>query len=281
MKFNIRNNFFNNKLLLYIVLFLSITNIFSYLIQQKYQAILFFLIITYFTSLFSSDYKIMLLSAIISTNLLLSFTNVLDINYNILKNKEGFESKDSNSCSADTETSCNDLKGCEWSNNKCASSVLSTSTIENSNSNILSKNNNSNKESNTSNNETNANNNQTKENNDEEIKKQMMESVMGNTSINSISDKTNELLLQQNNLVSQLGDMGPVLKEALGALSSLGNGNYLEMFNSLSGKVDDLYKKYPSSFPSDYKEKSDEMKVSLKNMSGLTNDLNNLNNKIK
>ena len=60
----------SNKIVLYVVAFLSLTSVFGYLIQQKYAAILFFILVAFLTKYFSKNMIIILGIALIATNLL-------------------------------------------------------------------------------------------------------------------------------------------------------------------------------------------------------------------
>ena len=59
-----------NKYVLYVVLFLSITNILGYLASQDFNALTFFVIVAFLTSYFSKNMIIVLLVAMVSTNFL-------------------------------------------------------------------------------------------------------------------------------------------------------------------------------------------------------------------
>ena len=59
-----------NKYVLYLVLFLSITNILGYLASQDFNALTFFIIVAFLTTYFSKNMIIVLLVAMISTNFL-------------------------------------------------------------------------------------------------------------------------------------------------------------------------------------------------------------------
>ena len=59
-----------NKYVLYVVLFLSITNILGYLASQDFNALTFFVIVAFLTTYFSKNMIIVLLVAMVSTNFL-------------------------------------------------------------------------------------------------------------------------------------------------------------------------------------------------------------------
>ena len=59
-----------NKYVLYVVLFLSITNILGYLASQDFNALTFFVVVAFLTTYFSKNMIIVLLVAMISTNFL-------------------------------------------------------------------------------------------------------------------------------------------------------------------------------------------------------------------
>lgn len=264
MKINF-NQFFNNNIVLYILSFITLTNILAYFIQQKYVSIFFFMLVGFLTSYFSKNMTIILLISIISTNFLAAFSNIFKIKIVAGNKKEGFEN---DKCNQDNENKCNDISGCNWSNNKCQLKSLATdSNIESDNNTQKSEI--SNKFENMKKSEDGSN---ILENilNTGDVKK-----IIDQSNVSELAKKTNLIMNEQNNLITQMKDVTPVLKEAISAMSSLGNGNYMELFDSLSGKVENLYEKYPSSFPKNYKEQYTDLKDKLKKVEGLKNDLKN------
>ena len=75
----------SNKYVLYVVAFLAITNVIGYLAVQDFTSLLFFVLIGYLTSYFSKNMTVVLLSALVLTNLLMSTRRV--------KIQEGMENK--------------------------------------------------------------------------------------------------------------------------------------------------------------------------------------------
>ena len=69
MKLNI-NSFLKDKNVLYVVLFLAITNIFGYLMLRNFDAIVFFFVVGFLSTYFSKNMIIVMIIAMISTNLL-------------------------------------------------------------------------------------------------------------------------------------------------------------------------------------------------------------------
>jgi hypothetical protein len=69
MKMNVKS-LLKDKNVLYVVLFLSVTNLFGYLLLQDFDAIMFFLILGFLTSYFSKNMIIVMLVAMIGTNFL-------------------------------------------------------------------------------------------------------------------------------------------------------------------------------------------------------------------
>jgi len=69
MKLNL-NSFLKDKNVLYVVLFLAITNIFGYLMLRNFDAIVFFFVVGFLSTYFSKNMIIVMIIAMISTNLL-------------------------------------------------------------------------------------------------------------------------------------------------------------------------------------------------------------------
>ena len=76
----------SNKYVLYVVAFLAITNVIGYLAVQDFTSLLFFVLIGYLTSYFSKNMTVVLLSALVLTNLLMSTRRV--------QIQEGFDGKE-------------------------------------------------------------------------------------------------------------------------------------------------------------------------------------------
>lgn len=86
MKINV-NSLLRDKNVLYVTLFITIINMFAYLMFRQFDAVLFFVIIGLITSHFSKNMIIILLTAILSTNLAISIKLIGKV-------KEGMENKD-------------------------------------------------------------------------------------------------------------------------------------------------------------------------------------------
>ena len=69
MKLNLKS-FLKDKNVLYVVLFLAITNIFGYLMLRNFDAIVFFFVVGFLSTYFSKNMIIVMIIAMISTNLL-------------------------------------------------------------------------------------------------------------------------------------------------------------------------------------------------------------------
>ena len=63
------NNLLNDTNVLYIVSFIAFINILGYLIKQNFEVVLFFLLVGFLTTYFSTNMNVILLSAMIATNL--------------------------------------------------------------------------------------------------------------------------------------------------------------------------------------------------------------------
>ena len=84
MKFNI-NSLLKNKSVLYIVLFIAVMNLFGYLMLRNIDAVFFFMSLGLITSYFSKNMIVVMLVAMVGTNLLMSFRR---------PTKEGFDDDD-------------------------------------------------------------------------------------------------------------------------------------------------------------------------------------------
>ena len=66
------DNLFNNIYFLYFVAFLAVFNVFAYIIMNNFNAIILFILVGYITYLFSKNMAIVLLVALLLTNLFMS-----------------------------------------------------------------------------------------------------------------------------------------------------------------------------------------------------------------
>lgn len=86
MKFDLQS-MLKDKNVLYVTLFIAITNMFAYLMFRQFDAIIFFLIISVIASHFSKNMIVIMLAAILGTNLAVSVKFIGKV-------KEGMENKE-------------------------------------------------------------------------------------------------------------------------------------------------------------------------------------------
>jgi hypothetical protein len=86
MKINF-NSLLKDKNVLYVTLFIAVMNMFAYLMFRQFDAILFFIVIGLITSHFSKNMIIIMLTAILSTNIAISVKVIGKV-------KEGMENMD-------------------------------------------------------------------------------------------------------------------------------------------------------------------------------------------
>ena len=103
MKFNIQS-LLKDKNVLYVVLFVAITNLFAYLMLRQFEAIVFFLIVGFLSSYFSKNMIIIMLVAILSTNFLIG-TKLIG-----KKVKEGLEGMKKDTVKKDSAKKSTDIK---------------------------------------------------------------------------------------------------------------------------------------------------------------------------
>ena len=84
------NKLLSNKYVLYVVAFFSLTNVIAYLVAQDYNSLLFFAIIGYLVSYFSKNMTVILLCAVIITNLLMTAKSIQN-QTSVRMRREGME----------------------------------------------------------------------------------------------------------------------------------------------------------------------------------------------
>lgn len=82
------NQLLKDKNVLYIVLFLAVTNLFGYIVTGNLEAVVFFLIIGFLTSYFSKNMIVVMLVAMLTTNFLVAGRRVGGAVKEAMTNKE-------------------------------------------------------------------------------------------------------------------------------------------------------------------------------------------------
>jgi len=132
------DNLFNNIYFLYFIAFLAVFNIFTYIIINNFNAIIMFILIGYITYLFSKNMAIVLLVALLLTNLFTSSNKKSS-------GKEGFEDA-ANPLSksnvklpgiSGNDASGNDASGNDASGNDASKTPEPTTTPTTTNSNKI------------------------------------------------------------------------------------------------------------------------------------------------
>ena len=78
MKISVKS-LLKDKNVLYVVLFLAVSNLFGYLLMREIDAVVFFLVVGFLTTYFSKNMIIVMLVAMISTNLLLGSKHLRNV----------------------------------------------------------------------------------------------------------------------------------------------------------------------------------------------------------
>jgi hypothetical protein len=87
------NYLLKSRNVLYVVLFFSVANLFSYLMMKQLDAVAFFIIIGFLTTYFSKNMIIVMLTAMVSTFILVQFKLLGSVQEG-MKDKEGMEKKE-------------------------------------------------------------------------------------------------------------------------------------------------------------------------------------------
>lgn len=203
----------SNKYVLYVVLFLSITNILGYLSIGDFHSLVFFIAIGFLTSYFSKNMVIVLGTAMVATNFLYASKKLKEglMGWNLKELptgpfrtfREGFEGEGEND--DDDEDDDDDSK-------ESLSNRAYTAATESEEDSV-----------------------------DESPGKRVdyaatmeqaynnLSSVLGKGGIESLSKETKGLLDQQKQLAGQLESMAPLLKDAKGLLNNMNLPNMKEL----------------------------------------------------
>jgi DNA repair ATPase RecN len=101
-----------------------------------------------------------------------------------------------------------------------------------------------------------------------------LQSNITSKNLENIQQKTTALLNEQNKMMQQISDLGPILNESLAAIGNVTTGNIGGTISTLTKNLDSLWEKYPEAFPKDYTERKDNMNQKIK-------DIQEINSKIK
>lgn len=251
-------NLFTNKYVLYFIAFLSIVNILGYFINRNYGSITFFVLVAFLTFCFNKNMIIVLGIALFATNLLGGLAEIFmmqNVNQNLENNnkKEGFVSdpKQSDKPKTNIEGTVVNNPG----NNSMQNSMFAEFMNKNSQNEMSNK---------------------FDKMSEVESKKDFLQTQMTADNIKEIEQKTNELLKEQDMMMKQIADFGPILNNSLQAIGNVTSGNIGSVINELTNNLDSLYSKYPDAFPSDYKETAEKMKSTMANVKNETAKMDNL-----
>lgn len=92
------NKFFENKIVLYVSLFLAVTTLLGFLLMKRWNSVILFLLISFIVSFLTNNMSIILLSGVFLTNLAMMKQSV----------REGMEDSTSTTTSTPTDTSATD-----------------------------------------------------------------------------------------------------------------------------------------------------------------------------
>ena len=247
-------NLFTNKYVLYFIAFLSIVNILGYFINRNYGAITFFVLVAFLTFSFNKNMILVLGISLFATNLLGGLAEIFMMqNINIDNKKEGFINKPNQ-----VDNTKINIEGTVVNNpgdNSFQNSMFAEfidKKVDNQISNKFEK------------------------SKDIDSKKDFLQTQMTADNIKEIEQKTNELLKEQDLMMKQIADFGPLLNNSLQAIGNVTSGNIGSVINELTNNLDSLYVKYPDAFPSDYKETSEKMKATMSKVKDETGKIDNL-----
>jgi len=130
MKFNIKS-LLKDKNVLYVVLFLAVTNLFGYLMAGNFDAIMLFLVAGFASTYFSKNMIIIMLIAMLTTNFLIGGKF---LGYKIKEGLEGMKEGDEGKEGKESKESKNDMKknkeGKKMTDNNNNKNKNSTATIQ-------------------------------------------------------------------------------------------------------------------------------------------------------
>lgn len=203
MKFDLKS-LLKDKNVLYIVAFLAATNALTYLMSGNFDAIVFFGVVGYLTTYFSKNMIVVLLVAMLTTNLLLG-TRMIKKRVEGMSGKRKKETKDEEDepsqpflgTTPQGKPTSEQMTDKKKSNGKTGSQVDYAATLENAYDNL--------------------------------------DNLIGNDGIKKMSQQTERLAMKQKELMQNIENMGPMLEKAGNMLKDLpleGLGNLQSTVNN-------------------------------------------------
>jgi hypothetical protein len=236
---------FTNKYFLYFMVFIAGSNVLGYLVTNKFNAIVFFILVGFLTSTFSKNMSVILLVSVIATNFLMSNRYY----------REGLENKNAPSIEKVSETDpdiANAIPAVKTSsNNEEVKSKLSNPKMSEPSEDTVDINNtdlNKNKEKGPEGyGEKISSNKKTKV--DEhfgprldyaatiEQSYQNLDNLLGTDSIKQLTTDTQQLMKQQQNLFNTMNQMVPVLEGAQNMLKGFDMNGLANSLKGISGTL--------------------------------------------
>ena len=200
-----------NKYVLYVVLFLSITNILGYLASQDFNALTFFVVVAFLTTYFSKNMIIVLLVAMISTNFL-SMSNRIPHTIEGMREKMGHKEKvsaaeeDNEELAREAERVPKKQTGSMSKESLKSRNKLQPASLEENKVNYQDT---------------------------LEAAYDNLDKILDSGAIQKMSNDTDNLMNRQNKLAGQIEKFAPLLHKAEGMLKSLP----MEKMNSIISKI--------------------------------------------
>ena len=204
-----------NKYVLYVVLFLSITNILGYLASQDFNALTFFVIVAFLTTYFSKNMIIVLLVAMVSTNFL-SMSKSIPKTIEAMTNKdkkheEGVE--DEEGVKHKKETMGHKESGTKGSNGVSKESLKARNKLQPAS----------------------LEENKVNYQDTLEAAYDNLDKILDSGAIQQMTKDTDKLMDRQNKLAGQIEKMAPMISQGEGMLNKLPMDKMNNMISKLGG----------------------------------------------
>ncbi|MAU36543.1 MAG: hypothetical protein CMD14_04120 [Flavobacteriales bacterium] len=176
-----------NKTFLYFVLFIAVVNAFGYLMMREFEAVMLFVLVGFLTTYFSNNMIIVLLTAIVVTNLFASSRLTIKFKEGMeghKDKKEGEEEKEKDEEEEEEKEGLVPLQPADYPPNGKKSKIDSAGTLE--------------------------------------AAYDHLDKLLESDAINKMSDETQKLANQQDKLMKNIDRLEPMLSSAEGMIKKLG-----------------------------------------------------------
>jgi hypothetical protein len=190
--------FLKSKITLYIALFLGITNIVGLIAKNDWNSVVFFVIVALLANFFTKNMSVILITALVATNLLYANLRFREGMSHGKKKKKGGKKKKKKEKFGQRNVPSSTSKSLDGDDSAVGSRIDQAATLEQSYDNL--------------------------------------QSMLGGGGIQKLTSETRDLINQQKSLMGSIKDIAPMVKSVKGLVKDMGGLENLKLDGFLKGK---------------------------------------------